>query len=138
MRKMARNLKENTELNKRNRDEVMNEGAFRHSLPYWKAKYQAGRNVVQKYSSAVHTLAGEEGPYVKDTEGNLYNPKLVNAVPVGSKDVRVPKDVQTAGLEKRTEARERLWAWARQIHAWLKQREPTSHLEITQEWKDMP
>ena len=45
MRKMARGLKQNSELNKQNRDKVMGEGAFRHALPYWRDAVKAGRNV---------------------------------------------------------------------------------------------
>ena len=71
MRKMARGLKQNSELNKQNRDKVMGEGAFRHALPYWKSKekLQAGRNVRIKYSEKVHQVEGEDGPYIRDTDG---------------------------------------------------------------------
>ena len=36
MRKNARALVHNTELNQKNRDNVVSEGAFRHALGYWK------------------------------------------------------------------------------------------------------
>ena len=101
MRKMAHGLKQNSELNKQSRDKVMGEGAFRHALPYWRDAVKAGRNVRFKYSEKVHQVDGEEGPYIKDTEADLYNPKIVRPVPPGSKSVDAPKELQAVGLEER-------------------------------------
>ena len=109
MRKMARGLKQNSEQNQRNRDKVMGEGAFRHALPFWRDAVKAGRNVRFKYSEKAHQVDGEDGPYVKDTEGKLYNPKLVRPVPPGSKSVEVPPELQAVGLEERTFSRKKMW-----------------------------
>ena len=115
MRKNARALQHNSELNKKNRDKIMGEGAFRHALPYWKSKekLQTGRNVRIKFSEKVHQVDGEDGPYVKDTEGKLYNPKLLKPVPPGSKSVEVPPELEAIGLSDRTESRKRVWPFAR-------------------------
>ena len=58
----------------------------------------------------------EVGPYIKDTEGKLYNPKLIKPVPPESKSVRVPRWLQETGQANRDEKREQLWPWARRIH----------------------
>ena len=97
MRKMARGLKQNIELTKQNRDKVMGEGAFRHALPYWRDAVKAGRNVRFKYSEKVHQVEGEDGPYIRDTEGNVYNPKTVRPVPPGIKSIEVPPELQAVG-----------------------------------------
>ena len=39
----------------------------------------------------MHHVDREEGPYIKDNEGKLYNPKLVGPVPPESKSIRVPR-----------------------------------------------
>ena len=88
---------------------------------------KAGRNVRFKYSEKVHQVEGEDGPYIRDTEGNLYNPKIVRPVPPGSKSVEVPPWLEAVGLSDRTESRKRVWPFARQIHDYMKERdEPTA------------
>ena len=85
----------------------------------------------------MHQVDGEEGPYLKDTEGTLYNPKIVRPVPPGSKSVEIPQELQAVGLEERTFSRERMWPFARQIHAWLKEQdEPTAYIKINEEFRN--
>ncbi len=55
----------------------------------------------------------------------------MKAVPADSTSIKVPEHLKESWMELRNEACEDLWGWARQIHAWLKAREPTSHLVIT-------
>ena len=101
MRQMARNLTHNTELNEDNRD-----GAFRHGLAYWRGKFNtSGRNIRTKYSEAVHFVDHEEGPYIKDADGKLYNPKLIKPVPPESKSVRIPRWLQETWQANRDETR---------------------------------
>ena len=89
-----------------------------------------------KYSEKVHQVDGEDGPYLRDTEGNLYNPKIVRPVPPGSASIEVPQELQAVGLEERTFSRERMWPFARQIHAWLKEQdEPTAYIKINEEFR---
>ena len=114
----------------------MGEGAFRHALPYWRDAVKAGRNARFKYSEKVHQVEGEDGPYIRDTEGNLYNPKIVRPVPPGSKSIEVPPELEAVGL---TESRKRVWPFARQIHEYLKERdEPTAYIKINEEFSNAP
>ena len=51
MRKNARALVHNTQLNTKKKDAVMAEGAFRHALQHWKGELNtSGRNSRTKYS----------------------------------------------------------------------------------------
>jgi hypothetical protein len=141
MRKNARALVHNTELNTRKKDAVMAEGAFRHGLPYWKGKFNtSGRNIRTKYSEALHLVDGEVGPYIQAQGGQLYNPKLIKPVPPESRNVSVPRWLQETGKGNRDGKREALWPWARQIHDWMKEnaREDgwIAALKITQEFED--
>ena len=82
MRKNARALVLNTDLNTKKKDAVMAEGAFRHGLAYWKGKFNtSGRNIRTKYSEALHLVDDEVGPYIRAQDGKLYHPKLVKPVP---------------------------------------------------------
>ena len=74
--KQAEGLAENTERHDKDMEKVANLGAARHLLPRtkWKNDNEA------RYSGDVHYLAKDQsgaGPYVKDKDGTLWNPKLV-------------------------------------------------------------
>ena len=123
----------------------MAEGAFRHGLAYWRGKFNtSGTNIRTKYSEAVHFVDREQGPYIKDSEGKLYNPKLIKPVPPESKRVRVPRWLHETGQANRDEKREELWPWARRIHRWmqnyLEQHEANSvsALQVTRAFEDRP
>ena len=138
MRQMARNLKHNTELNEKNKAAVVAEGAFRHALHLKESEFdKAGRISRIKYSENVHQFDGEDGPYVVDTEGERYNPKLVKEVPVGSLDVRPPAELRKGTYDDRIKVKESLWPQARELHRWLKtQKDGAAHITITEKFKE--
>ena len=141
MRQMARNLKHNTELSEKNRDAVLAEGAFRTSKYFDKSKVfdKASRITRIRYSEDVRQVDEEEGPYIKDTEGQLHNPKLIKAVPVGSKSVAPPPELKKGTYDNRIEQKKKLWPQARQIHRWLKTLpEGAANITITNKYKDDP
>ena len=138
MRQNARALVHNTQLNQKNRDNVVSEGAFRHALGYWKKEMDgSNRTLNPKWSAAVHQVAEEVGPYVRDADGQLYNPKLALPVHPESKNVKVPAFLAEAGMVARDEKRRGIYPWAKRIHAWMKAdpRERISALEITRHWE---
>ena len=138
MRQMARNLKHNTELNEKNKAAVVAEGAFRHALHLKESEFdKAGRISRIKYSENVHQFDGEDGPYVVDTEGERYNPKLVKEVPVDSLDVRPPAELRKGTYDDRIKVKESLWPQARELHRWLKtQKDGAAHITITEKFKE--
>ena len=73
----------------------------------------------------VHQVGGEDGPYVRDDEGKLFNPKLVLGVPPDSRSLKVPRFLQETGMANRDEKREQLWPWARRIHQRMKEQGDT-------------
>ena len=70
---------------------------------------------------------------MRDTEGQLYNPKLMLPVHPERKNVKAPAFLAQAGMAARDEKREGIYPWAKRIHAWMKAdpRERISALEIT-------
>ena len=144
MRQMARNLQHNTELNQKNKDAVLADGAFRHAMDLKDSKFNTSDRISRlRYSENVHQADGEEGPFVKDTDGELFNPKLVKAVPVGSKDIRPPdalrKGQKGFRYDKRIKQKQALWPAARTIHQWLQtQAGGAAHLVITRKYENNP
>ena len=113
MRQMARNLKHNTELNERSRSAVAAEGAYRHAMPLALSKFDKASRITRiRYSENVHQVDGEDGPYVRGTEGERHNPKLVKAVPVGSRDIRPPPELRRGTNDDRIDEKHALWPQA--------------------------
>jgi hypothetical protein len=141
MRQMARNLRHNTLLNEKNRDAALAEGALRTSVYFDKdKKFDKGSRITRiRYSEDVRQVDGEEGPYVKDTSGELHNPKLVKPVPVESQNVKPPPELKRGTYDKRIEQKEKLWEVAKILHAWLKtQHEGAANITITNRYKNDP
>ena len=141
MRKMARGLQHNTKVNQKNRDALVAEGAFRPALYFDRTKKfdKASRITRIRYDEVVRDVDGEEGPYIRDAEGELFNPKLVKEVPAGSKDVRAPEELKKGTYADRVEQKKKLWPQARIIHAWLRtQPEGAANITITERYKDHP
>ena len=141
MRQMARNLRHNTELNEKNRSAVLADGAFRTTKYFDKDKKfdKASRITRIRYSEDVHQVDGEDGPYIRDTKGELHNPKLLKAVPVGSKSVAPPPGLKKGKYDDRIEEKKKLWPQARKIHQWLKtQPDGAVNITITNKYKDDP
>ena len=141
MRQMARNLRHNTELNEKNRSAVLADGAFRTTKYFDKDKKfdKASRITRIRYSEDVHQVDGEDGPYIKDTKGELHNPKLLKAVSVGSKSVAPPPGLKKGEYDDRIEEKKKLWPQARKIHEWLKTLpDGAANITITNKYKDDP
>ena len=50
--------------------------------------------------------------------------------------MEVPQELQAVVLEECTCSRERMWPFARQTHAWLKEQdEPTAYIKIKEEFR---
>ena len=100
---------------------------------------KASRITRIRYSEDVRQVDGEDGPYIKDTKGELHNPKLLKAVPVGSKSVAPPPGLKKGEFDDRIEEKKKLWPQARKIHQWLKTLpDGAANITITNKYKDDP
>ena len=71
--------------------------------------------------------------------GELHNPKLVEAVPVGSENVKPPPELKKGTYDKRIKQKEKLWEVAKILHAWLRtQHGGAANITITNRYKNDP
>ena len=91
-------------------------GAARPVLPRtkWKNDNEA------RYSGEVHYLARDQstaGPYVKDKNGELLNPKLIKPVPwYSANDVKLSMVIKESNRAKKDEKRKGIYEWAKRMH----------------------
>ena len=97
---------------------LRDEGAFRDLLP--RSTWQ--RASQPRYGSRVHLLEGFVGPMAQDTEGRLFDAKLVAPVPASSAQQDVPKELRGGNPALQARQRRELQPYADMLVEHMRER----------------